>query len=258
MTLDLYNTPREFFSTVMPVIDNNFVSHYQLWDAIDGIIHGRENIEGCCTVSEKGTIHIIHMKTERGHYIFGPHHNKAGTKMLIKHLKKSGINRNTVIIGNRLTVDDLNKELNMGLSIHRNRYHMSIRKQDFREFKEDDSVRVATVNDFSELAPLMERFQIEEFGDERVRSIEDVLNGFHNSLQKPSTYLKANGKTVVCMINVEKYPMDIMYIINIYTLPEFRKKGFSKLALATVMSQLFSGNTLEIGLNVKVENENAI
>jgi ribosomal protein S18 acetylase RimI-like enzyme len=60
------------------------------------------------------------------------------------------------------------------------------------------------------------------------------------------------------MINVEKYPMDIMYIINIYMLPEFRKMGLSKIALATVMSQLFSENIIEIGLNVKVENDNAI
>jgi ribosomal protein S18 acetylase RimI-like enzyme len=160
--------------------------------------------------------------------------------------------------GSTFIIDNFifNKKLNFKNIRHR--FYMSLTACNFKNLNIEGELLMANENDYDYLVSLVIEFYIEEFEGKGVQTEEKICSDLKKSLQADGIYYWKVQNIITTLISTTKLPGQKIYIANIYTSPKFRNKGFSKLALGTLLNELFDSGNIEIGLNVKVSNKAAI
>jgi ribosomal protein S18 acetylase RimI-like enzyme len=258
MKLIEYDNLTTLLQDIFPVIDNNFISHYLLFELTDRVINGGENVFYGCTVKNENTTEIIYLHTERGHYFFGMTNDKSAIKLLSNIFIKRQFTIDAILFGSVFIIDNISTEKNLNLKKTRHRYYMSLKAFTLNENNNNNNLFTATEKDFNLLAPLRIGFYREEFEGEGLQTDVKILSDFKQNLNSGDIFYWKQNNRVTTLISLTRLPEDRIYIPFIYTLPAYRAKGISKLALSVLLNNLFNSGIIEIGLNVKVSNTNAL
>jgi hypothetical protein len=127
MKLIEYDNPAILLQDIFPIIEENFISHYLLFETSDRIIHGEEDIYYGCTVNSKNTIEIIYLHTVRGHYFYGNTNNQSAVKLFSDFLTKERFSKDTILLGSVFIINCFINEKNLNLKKTRQRYYMSLK-----------------------------------------------------------------------------------------------------------------------------------
>lgn len=258
MKLIQYKCTKEFLKDIYPYVIKNIISHFALFETIERILKGSEIIKIAFTVKKDEAIEIIYLHTGVMHYFLGNPTQEASILLLEKRLSKDRFTEKSIFYGNVTLIDEILRKIGLSYVNHRHRYHMSCTKNSNNIGIQNENLNTAEVKDFDFLAPLKLNFYDEEFEGKGFQTKEMVLNEFKNSLQSEGTFYWLHKGQISTLIGISLLPEEKILISNIYTLPEFRKSGISKVALATLMTQLFHDGNVEVGLNVKTSNKSAI
>lgn len=258
MKLIQYKYTNEFLKDIYPYVIKNIISHLVLFETIERIVNGSEKIEIAFTVKKDEAIEIIYLHTGVMHYFLGNPTREASILLLEERLSKDHFSEKSILYGNATLIDKILRKIGLSYVNHRHRYHMTCTKNPNNNGIQNENLNTAEVKDFNFLAPLKLKFYDEEFEGKGFQTKEMVLNEFKNDLQSEGTFYWLHEGQISTLIDISILPEEKILISNIYTLPEFRKRGISKIALATLMTQLFHDGNIEIGLNVKTSNKSAI
>lgn len=258
MELIEYQNPTEFLQDIFPFIEENFISHYLLFETTDRLIHREEDIYYCCTVKNKSNIEIIYIHTNRGYYFYGNTQNELAVNRLSERISSEQFDNESMLQGSTFIIDNFIHNKGLNFKNIRHRFYMSLKTCNFEIKNIEGGLFMANENDYDSLVSLMLGFYNEEFEGKGIQTEEKICSDFKRGLQKDGTYyLKVKNK-ITTMISTTKLPGQKIYIPNIYTSPKFRNRGFSKFVLGTLLTELFDSGNIEIGLNVKVSNKAAI
>jgi len=258
MELVKYLNLNEFFQDISPFIESNFISHFQLFETIDRLANRDEEIINLWNVKNGLEIEIIYLHTNRGHYFYGTTINKLAVKKLSDSIQTNNFVKDTILYGYSFIIENLIKEKKLKCNNNRNRYYMSINSCNININKVDGKIYEAKEQDYNLLLPLMIDFYQEEFEDKGIQTIEKVSLNFKKSLQTNGIYYWKIENQITSLISTTILPCSKVYIPNIYTIPKFRLKGISKTVLGSLLNIFFDKGFIEVGLNVRINNEPAI
>lgn len=261
MELIEYRDINSFLQDIIQVIEDNFISHYLLFEASERLLNGEEEIYYGCTVQDKQAIEIIYMYTNQSHYFFGTTENKLAVDLLSQRLPTEQFNSDLALFGNIFIIAHLIETKKLNFQNIRHRHYMSLKSCAFNKENVKGRLYLAQENDYYSLVPLILGFYREEFDGKGLQPEESILSNFKSTLLSNSGsycwYWKTSER-ITTLISIQELPGERIYIYNIYTTPEFRNKGISKVALGALLIELLNSGNIEIGLNVKVTNETAI
>jgi ribosomal protein S18 acetylase RimI-like enzyme len=257
MKLIEYSNPSILLQDAISVIDENFVSHYLLFESTDRIIHGKENLYYGCSIKNENAIEIIYLHTEGAHYLFGKTNNINAVNLLANSLREEKL-IGTILFGNTFIIDNLIKVKGLNVQKTRNRNYMSLISAINNDTNILGELFIAKEQDYDLLAQLRLEFYNEEFEKKGVQTNEKILSEFKENLQSGDIYYYKIDNQITTLISITRLPENRIYLPYIFTNQEFRGKGISKKACGILFQKLFSSGITEIGLNVKVSNINAI
>ncbi len=257
MKLIEYPNPSILLQDAISVIDENFVSHYLLFESTDRIINGKEDLYYGCSIKNDNNIEIIYLHTEGAHYFFGKTNNIDAVNLLAKSLIEEKLN-GTILFGSTFIIDNLTKLKKLNVQKTRNRNYMSLNSYIPNDTDIPGELLIAREQDYDLLTQLRLEFYTEEFGGKGVQTNEKILSEFQKNLQSGDIYYYKADNQITTLISITRLPANQIYLPYIFTNHEFRRKGISKKALGILFQKLFNSGITEIGLNVKVSNTKAI
>jgi len=257
MKLIEYPNASILLQDTMSVIDENFISHYLLFESTDRIIHGKEDLYCGCSVKNNRAIEIIYLHTKGAHYFFGKTNNIDAVNLLANSLREEKL-IGTILFGSTFIIDNLLKFKRLNVQKTRNRNYMSLTYSFRTNTNIPGILLVAEKKDYEILAKLRLEFYNEEFGGKGVQTNENILKEFRENLQSGDIYYNKVENQITTLISITRLPKNRIYLPYIYTNQKFRRKGITKNACEILFQKLFSSGITEIGLNVKVSNSKAI
>jgi ribosomal protein S18 acetylase RimI-like enzyme len=258
MKLIEYQNPTEFLQDIFPFLEDNFISHYLLFETTDRLIHREEDVYYCCTVKINLKIEIIYIHTNIGHYFYGNTQTEIAVNRLSEKISSEQFDNESILQGSTFIINNFILDKGLNFKNIRHRFYMSLKTCNFKIKITEGELLMANESDYDSLVSLMRGFYIEEFEGKGIQTEEKICSDFKRGLQEDGTYyLKVKNK-ITTMISTTRLPGQKIYIPNIYTSPKFRNRGFSKFALGTLLTELLDSGNIEIGLNVKVSNLAAI
>lgn len=258
MELIRYYNRIEFLRDINPCIDENFISHYLLFEATNRLFNRKEVFYFGCTVKSVYSIEIIYFQTNMGHYFFGTTKNKLAIDKLLEAISIEQFDKDSNLFGYTFIIDSFINKNRFRFKNIRHRYYMSLKPCNLDIKNVEGKLCRANEHDYEALVPLILGFYNEEFEGNGAQTDEKVSSDFKNGLKAKGTYYWKIDNQITTLINTMKFPGERIYIPSIYTIPNFRKKGISKSAFGTLIKILLDLDYKEIGLNVKAKNEEAI
>lgn len=258
MNLIEYQNTIEFLRDIYPFIENNFISHYLLFETTDRLIHRSEAIQYCCTIKNKLNIEVIYIQTNRGFYFYGNTKSKLAVNHLSERISREQFFSDVQLQGSTFIIENFIKDKHLNFRNIRHRYYMSLKSFILENQILKGNLLMANEKDYDTLISLMLDFYNEEFEGKGVQTVEQISSSFKEALQSDGIYYWKLENHITTIISTAILPGHKIYIPNIYTSPMYRNKGISKIALGTLLTELFDSGNIEIGLNVKVSNKAAI